>query len=121
MFTISAAGKIRAAICKWIDSQDKEVRLHEHASQLGLRRRRLTRSLYYSLQILFLKLLDFFIFSFALSLQELEFMNILVIQKFQISCLMWTLFQCSFQLLKWKRWKYNSKDQDIQTKLRGAT
>lgn len=99
-------------------SQHSPVCLHVHTRQLGSRRGGLTRSLYYSVQILFLKLLDFLILSFVLFLQEFELMNVLVIQKLQISCLVWTLFQCSFQLLKWERWKYNSKDQDIGTKLR---
>lgn len=97
--------------------QHSPVCRHEHTGQLGSRRGGLTGSLYYSLQILFLKLLDFLILSFALFLQEFELMNVLVVQKLQISCLVCTFFQCSFQLLKWERWK----DQDIGTKLRGAT
>lgn len=46
----------------------------------------LTRSLHHCLQILLLKLLNFFSLGFALFFQQFDFMHILVIQESQVSC-----------------------------------
>lgn len=76
-----------------------------HSSRLNFVLKTLTWSLYYSMQILFLKLLNFFIFSFALFLQKLELVNILIIKKLQVGCFPGTLLQSGFQVLMLKRFK----------------